>query len=153
MNELVLIDVFVTRLKLLTVVGEVWIDTTGHYHPLIERYECDSGKGIEFKDPTLYVVIITKKDSREDKIYRELVQEIIIQFIKGNQSKYSNLQYKIFNLEEFGEYLDNKPDYLTFEEYKSLVRYDELIIDEYKRKGITDISHRFWGIFDDDEKV
>ena len=121
-KELCLIDIFITRLQGLSIVDEVWLDTTGYYHPLIEK-ECifDDPK-INYKDPTLNIVLREGIDEEQEKIYKELLKEILIQFKNGSEEKYTKLNCIIMNSKErdklvkfiFNKYEINLEDYQIF---------------------------------------
>lgn len=125
--ELALIDIFITRVQCLSIVDEVWLDTTRYYHPLIDR-ECE--------DPTLFIVLKEGINEEQEKIYRELLKEVMIQFKNGSEGKYTKLNYKIMNKNERDNYMNSMSTVfeVTPEEFKSLVRFDNLYINNYIKK-------------------
>lgn len=135
--ELALIDIFITRVQCLSIVDEVWLDTTEYYHPLIKQEYFDEPK-IEYKDPTLVIVLKEGINEEQEEIYKELLKEIIIQFKNGSEGKYTKLNYRIMNKNERDKYMITiiKKFEVTPEEFKSLVRFDNLLINNYvKRYG------------------
>lgn len=144
--ELALIDIFITRIQCLSIVDEAWLDTTRYYHPLIDR-ECE--------DPTLFIVLKEGIDEEQEKIYKELLKEVMIQFKNGSEGKYTKLNYRIMNKAERDKYMNiiTGKFEVTAEEYKSLVRFDNLLITNYVKKygelpigiyvGIDDDSYRY----------
>lgn len=135
--ELALIDIFITRVQCLFIVDEVWLDTTGYYHPLMKQEYFDEPK-IEYKDPILVIVLKEGIDEEQEEIYKELLKEIMIQFKNSSEGKYTKLNYRIINKTERDKYMDNvtKIFEVTSEEFKSLVRFDNLYINNYvKRYG------------------
>ena len=133
--ELALIDIFITRVQCLSIVDEVWLDTTGYYHPLMKQSYFNEPK-IEYKDPTLFIVLKEGIDEEQEKIYKELLKEVMIQFKNGSEGKYTKLNYKIMNKAERNKYMNsmNTVFEVTPEEFKSLVRFDNLYINNYIKK-------------------
>ena len=131
-HELALIDIFITRLQCLSIVDEVWLDTTEYYHPLIKQEYFDKPK-IKYKDPTLVIVLKEGIYEEQEEIYKELLEEIIIQFKNGSEGKYTKLNYRIMNKNERDKYMIVivKKFGVTPEEFKSLVRFDNLLINNY----------------------
>ncbi len=125
--ELALIDIFITRVQCLSIVDEAWLDTSKYYHPVIDR-ECE--------DPTLFIVLKEEIDEEQEKIYKELLKEVMIQFKNGSEGKYTKLNYKIMNKAERDKYMNSITEIfeVTPEEFKSLVRFDNLYINNYVKK-------------------